>query len=264
MSFKNCWTFLFKLFVFLRILPASEPNRCNIVMVICWTLFGVLTGAIALYSFYYQVDFAAGDFSVSKQFSYVVADLLITLQGILGFAMIAYLLQNNPLVTDQGCVCPQRPWFFVIESVLGVGSLIPQVAFFYGGQNKVLYYTSCTLWWMMKNTSMTSLVYVIGVASTQFIDMIEEVADSLTRETVEDFRDVLARCRELKERLQPMLLFIICADLLNLILNTFLILHNETYVIIPYTVQLMLEMTYIVYVIDDCHLKLKSTLPGIR
>ena len=257
---------MWNIFYFLRIIPKPGTKYINKIALMMWLII-----IIACAVFLFLNDFyCSGQLCSFPSYSYVVSgflyDTLHPLQSVLVLCVVAALANKiRDLRTDL--VYPKYPVFFLLTTLLNFTSAGLEQLYSYTGSPLCIW---CAVAYSILSTLHLVIISaaraIIGVTVNRFCNDVEECFAVIAPENIQVIMaPIITEYKILKEQLSFLLLTLYTADVILLTAHVYLVAHDLKYwFFLVSALYLILQLSYIAFVVDNCYSALKSTLPILR
>ena len=266
MAWGSIMSLMWNIFYFLRIIPEPSSKYINKIALMMWLII-----IIACAVFLFLTDFyCSGKLCPFPSYSLMVTSFLYNtlhpLQSVLVLSVVAALANTiRDLRTDL--VYPKYPAFFLLTTLVDFTSSGLEQHYFYTGFPICMW---CAAAYLILSTLHSVIISaaraIIGVTVNRFCKNIEECFAVIAPEIIQAIMaPIITEYKILKEQLSFLLLTLYTADVILLTSHAYLVAHAlEYWFLLVSALYLILQMYYIAFVVDDCYLTLKSTLPILR
>ena len=259
------WSTFWKFFERLRLIPVPDSRWGNRISNAVWVLIAM--GSFIPFQVLYYKDNDITKLNVSKQIAYILIDVILPIQSISGILLIAlFVNKQRHLVQTTLITIPKRPWFFTLMTAVQLASAI----FYIFAMATVYHFTLADLLclssaWVVNVIVLLTLNLVLGVFANSLSSLMNDTAGL---ETLENFEEIFVKIIKefglFKHNLQPITLMIFISNVILVTIMGYLLIADQSYQTLVYLGFLMLQMSYITYILDDCYTEFKSTVPRLR
>lgn len=248
----------------LKLIPSQNAPWLNGIGLVVWML-NISTAGI--YMSIFDPDLrATSNLSFSSLLVILFLDILQPLQEVLSFLAVAVFVKQQKLWQDVCSLIPQRPWHLLIRTVFQVGAF-SLLAYYYVPRYSDPWFQlaiSCTN--IFNVLVMSTAVFAIGLGASRFCRNVQEITGTESVECLKiTYLPMLKEFQNLKQHLQPMLLVIFAMDSTLLTGVAYIVSKDRTgLILLPYVLYIILNLSYIVYVLADCLDNLKSLVEKLR
>ena len=261
---ESIMSLIWNIFHFLRIIPKPGSGCINKIALSTWIILILAAGLFMCY-----VDFVLTGESrtLSETITYFLQDILIPLQSLLIIKELASLadLQSDLKTT---CLYPKHPHYCLIIAIIHFIS----ISFFictdilrYSTSTVQLYFVAEGIQYLLNFLLTFAARLVIGVAASKLCKGIEDNLPTVGIENIQiTIGPMVMEYQNIKTKLSFLLFTNFTVDTILLTAFAYYISKYSDMIFIPYLLYIMLQLSYIVYALDDCFSTLQSSLPTLR
>ena len=263
---ESIMSLIWNIFHFLRIIPNPGSGCFNKIALSMWIILMITSG---LYLCYFDFFLSGQSRPISVTITYLLQGTLIPLQSLL---IIKELSSLADLQTDfkNTFLYPKHSLYcLIITSIhfISISFYIYNEIIISDYSNPMLqcYLVAEGIQYLMNFLLIFACRLIIGVAASKLCKGIE---DSLATVGIENIQitigPMVLEYQNIKTKLSFLLFTIFTVDTILLTAFAYYICKYSDLIFIPYLLYLILQMSYIAYVLDDCYSTLQSSLPTLR
>ena len=250
---------IWNIFHFLGLIPKPGSGCINKIALSSWLILIVAAGLFMCYH-----DLRAESLTLSDIISYLLQDTLIPLQSLL---IIKELASLADLQTDLKTTClePKPPFYCLM-----IASIHFTAISYYTYEESLInedyiYLAAEGIQFLVNFLSTLAARLVVGVAASKLCKGIEDNLPTVGIGNIQiTIGPMVLEYKKIKTKLSFLLFTIFTVDTILLTAFGYYISKYYALVFIPYLLYLILQLSYIAYVPDDCFSTLQSSLPTLR
>ena len=261
---------IWNIFHFLRIIPKPGAGFINKIVLTMWLIMIITVGSFLCYFDFY---FSGQSYTLSETITYLINDALIPFESLLIINELASLAELQwDLKTTL--LYPKWPWYCLITTSMHFTS-IPMLIYYemvfseedYEEDSFMYkcYFVAVGLQYLMNFLLNSAASLVIGVAVSRLCKGVE---DSLPNVGIENIQItiglIISEYIIIKTKLSFLLFSLFIVNTILLTASSYYISKYFSWGYIPYLFYIMLQLSYIAYVLDECYSTLKASLPTLR
>ena len=261
---------IWNIFFFFRVIPKPGSGCINKIALSAWIILIITTG---LFLCYYEFYYCAEPLTLSETITYLLQQTLIPLQSLLIIKELASLedLQRD---LKNTFLYPKHPFYCLIITTMHFMSIslfmyrdisiVPEETM---SSNYMLqgYFVAQGIQYLINFLIIFASRLIIGVAASKLCKGIE---DSLPTVAIQNIQitvgPAVLEYQNIKTKLSFLLFTIFTVDTILLTTFAYYICKYSALAFIPYLFYIMLQLSYIAYVLQECFSTLKSSLPTLR
>jgi hypothetical protein len=251
---------------FFKFIPGLRNKWADSLGLLFWSVLSSVFGVVMIIKDIPMFEEALT--SLPYLISFVTSDILNTFTVSLMLFCLAYFIKKNPhLLLESQPLMPRRCIHLLLCTLFHL------VAYFLMANGFVFVCTDavyCVSTYMVFFCAIASLLTMstgVGIASASFVKNAEVAADVSNFETLEKMsKQMIREFKTMKTGMGPMLFLLFNTKILTLITFSYMIIHSKdlfvTYAgFAPY---ITLELSYIIFVLDDVFEAFKDTKKSLR
>ena len=268
MECGSIMSLVWSIFHFLRIIPKPGSKYINKLALIVWLiLITICTAVVLAEDFWYDGKFRTF-LSKAAIVATLLSDLLGPLQSVLVIIKISALVEIQ-IDLKTKLLSPKYPLLFLLTTMLYFISIIFIQYYFIKEYIRNTYSIWSVIFfgiqYLLNFLILTSARIIIGVTVNKFCRSIENLSESVSPENIQiTMIPMVIEYKMLKDQLSFLLFAIFTVDVIQLTANAYFVTKSMVFDFLPFVFYLILQLTYIAFVMDDCFSALKSTLPMLR
>ena len=260
---------VWNIFQLLRIIPDPTGSKyINRTALIGWlVLITTCTVVVLVEEFYCDGQLCTFP-SNSYMITALLSDVLVPLQSMLLIKEIAALAEEGRDLKSI-LLFPASPCLWLMTTILHFASF--QFLQYYiirqyeDKMTSIMFVVAFEILLVMHLLIMSAARAIIGVLVNRFYKNLDDCSATVSSENIQiTVTPIITEYKTLKELLKLMLFGIFTVDVILLTSNAYFVTKVSEYDLLPFTLYLACELSYIAFVLDDCYSMLKSTLPIFR
>ena len=259
---------IWNIFHFLRIIPKPGFSGCiNKIAITMWLILIITMGS---YQCFFDFYISGESYTLSETVTYLLNDTLIPLESLLIIKELTSLAElHRDLKTSYYpkyplyCLFTTTMHLIAIPMLLYFEILISEVFVYSNMYN--FYFVAAFVQFLMSFLLISAARLVIGAAVN---GLCKGIDDSLPTVGIENIQitigPMVSEYKSTKTKLSLLLFYMFTVDTILLTTWAYYISKYFSFGFIPYLFYIMLQLSYIAYVLDECYSTLKSSLPTLR
>ena len=253
------WTVL----VFLCILPSIRSSLVNKLALLIWMAIIAAVGAVqTFHELFWNGN--GSMYSFSKKFGLFCYYVLVPLEANIVLYQIHQLMKQLEVDVKAWTMYPKRIWLYLLCLGFNLVWNVYINPYIYV-QSELWYVVSFVLSAIIWPLPLLGADLIIGCFASQFC---QQVKDSIGVESLETvnmlYVPILSQYKAAKESMEYLLLAVFSIESIQLTNSGYSIAKSPNFSYISIFLYIMLHLSYISLVLDDCCSLLKSILPRLR
>ena len=270
MACGGVMSLVWNIFHFLRIIPKPGTKHINKIALTVWLMLITICTAVVLAEDFLYDGKLRTDLSKATIVATLLSDLLGPLQSVIVIITSSALIDIKMNLNTK-LFGPKYPWLFLLTTILHLISIIfiqhYMIKAFVNRILSIWYIISFGIQYLLNFLILTSARTLIGLTVNKFCKSIEDCSGTVCPENIQITTNLMiTEYKMLKEQLSFLLFAMFSVDVIQLTSIAYFVTSAiaSNFHFLPFVFYLILQLTYIAFVIDDCYSALKSSLPMLR